>query len=284
MRALYGADHPYGYIELGTESSMKATTRDDLANFWKQNFVPNNAALVVAGPIDRGGLASRSSRRRSARGPRAPRRRRRERHVATDARAAGRGRSAGRAADAAARGDDRRRRDRRPTTRRVNVMNLMLGGLFSSRINLNLREAHGYTYGAFSQFVFRKHARAVLVQIRRPHRSVTAPAVAEILKEVKRMTDTSRRAPTSSTMAKDAHRSRSLPADFETSASAVGQPQRPLHLQPRARLLHDVPGGGRRPSRADAVQAAARKYLHPDKIIVIAVGDRKEDRSRISGS
>src|SRR5204863_4294004 len=30
------------------------------------------------------------------------------------------------------------------------VMNAILGGLFSSRINLNLREAHGYTYGAFS--------------------------------------------------------------------------------------------------------------------------------------
>ena len=34
-------------------------------------------------------------------------------------------------------------------------MNIALGGLFSSRINMNLREEHGYTYGAFSRFVFR---------------------------------------------------------------------------------------------------------------------------------
>ena len=38
------------------------------------------------------------------------------------------------------------------------VMNAILGGLFSSRINLNLREAHAYTYGAFSSFDWRKAA------------------------------------------------------------------------------------------------------------------------------
>ena len=37
-------------------------------------------------------------------------------------------------------------------------MNKVLGGLFSSRINMNLREEHGYTYGASSQFVFRRSA------------------------------------------------------------------------------------------------------------------------------
>ena len=40
-------------------------------------------------------------------------------------------------------------------------MNEALGGLFSSRINLNLREQHGYTYGASSQFVFRRSGGAV---------------------------------------------------------------------------------------------------------------------------
>ena len=35
-------------------------------------------------------------------------------------------------------------------------MNSVLGGLFSSRINMNLREKNGYTYGAFSEFLFRR--------------------------------------------------------------------------------------------------------------------------------
>ncbi len=38
----------------------------------------------------------------------------------------------------------------------IEVMNSELGGLFSSRINLNLREEHGYTYGASSLFVYRR--------------------------------------------------------------------------------------------------------------------------------
>src|SRR5687767_2220385 len=49
--ALYGTRHPYGYTETGTEASVKAMSRQDMLAFWKQNFVPNNAALVVAGDI-----------------------------------------------------------------------------------------------------------------------------------------------------------------------------------------------------------------------------------------
>ena len=43
----------------------------------------------------------------------------------------------------------------------VEVMNTDLGGLFSSRINMNLREAHGYTYGAFSFFIVSPCAGAI---------------------------------------------------------------------------------------------------------------------------
>src|SRR5207344_1438107 len=48
---LYGDRHPYGFTELGTEDALKTFTRADLMAFWKQNFVPNNAALVVSGEI-----------------------------------------------------------------------------------------------------------------------------------------------------------------------------------------------------------------------------------------
>ena len=53
------------------------------------------------------------------------------------------------------------------TTSTSMVMNAVLGGLFSSRINLNLREAHGYTYGAFSAFEWRR-AAGPFVDSRRP--------------------------------------------------------------------------------------------------------------------
>src|SRR4029077_6690042 len=43
-----------------------------------------------------------------------------------------------------------------PAYAAVEVMNTDPGGLFSSRINMNLREAHGYTYGAFSFFAYHR--------------------------------------------------------------------------------------------------------------------------------
>ena len=52
----------------------------------------------------------------------------------------------------------RRRRAPRPTTSRSQVLNTILGGIFTSRLNQNLRETHGYTYGASSAFVMRRLA------------------------------------------------------------------------------------------------------------------------------
>ena len=49
--ALYGLEHPYGFAQLGTADSIKRVTRDDLHGFWRSQFVPGNAALVVAGSI-----------------------------------------------------------------------------------------------------------------------------------------------------------------------------------------------------------------------------------------
>ena len=50
----------------------------------------------------------------------------------------------------------------------ITVMNTVLGGAFSSRLNLNLREKHGYTYGAQSQFDMRVGGRTVCGGCRYP--------------------------------------------------------------------------------------------------------------------
>jgi zinc protease len=152
----------------------------------------------------------------------------------------------------------------------LSVMNLILGGLFSSRINLNLREDHGYTYGAFSYFSFRKGPGpfAVEAAIRT---DATAPAVAEIFKELNRIRDS----PVSAdelALGQDAL-VRSLPSDFETSASAAGSIGSMyiygLGLDYYSKLPAQVEA-----VTSEAVQAAARKYLTPDRMIVVAVGDR----------
>ncbi len=106
-----------------------------------------------------------------------------------------------------------------PDFRPMQVMNLALGGLFSSRINMNLREEHGYTYGANSQFSFRRAAGPF--QIASGVRTdVTAAAVDEIFKEVRGMVDK----PVSAEELQKAKDSlaNSLPGAFESSANAVG--------------------------------------------------------------
>ena len=59
------------------------------------------------------------------------------------------------------------------------VMNAVLGGLFGSRINLNLREVHGYTYGASSYYDWRRGAGPFVVSTA-VQSEVTAPALREI--------------------------------------------------------------------------------------------------------
>src|SRR6185312_3791618 len=75
---------------------------------------------------------------------------------------------------------------RHPEYFRVMVMNAVLGGLFSSRINLNLREAHAYTYGAFSGFAWRRGAGPFVVSTA-VENDVTADAAREILLEIDRI-------------------------------------------------------------------------------------------------
>jgi len=121
-----------------------------MMNFWQTNYVPNNAALVVAGNISRDELKALATQKSapgawgSAR-PQIGARKRRKRIVIVDRR---------RAAN-----DDgllqlgvgARRLITAPRSHELRAC-----GLFSSRINLNLREEHGYTYGASSSFVYRR--------------------------------------------------------------------------------------------------------------------------------
>lgn len=63
------------------------------------------------------------------------------------------------------------------------ILNMILGGQFSSRINLNLREAKGYTYGAFSRFIYYKSA-AYFYTSTSVGLENTAEALKEIIKEI----------------------------------------------------------------------------------------------------
>jgi zinc protease len=266
--ALYGPAHPYGYTELGAEASNKAITREDLQKFFSENFVPNNAALVVSGQISAADLrplvekAFGDWQRGSpaAKPPGAPQTTA-ARLVLVDKPGAPQTQLR-----VALIGAPRAT----PDYEAINVMNEELGGLFSSRINLNLREEHGYTYGASSQFVFRQSAGPFYVRSG-VRTDVTAPAVTEILKEINRMRETPM-TPEELAMSKDSI-VRSLPSSFQTgedvTAGVVAIYVYDLGLDYFSKY----------PARVSAVtaeqaRAIAARYLAPDKLVVIAVGDR----------
>jgi zinc protease len=268
VAALFGPHHPFGYDNTGTEESNKAMTREDMMNFWRTNYVPNNAALVVAGNISKDDLKALANDKfgswksgeaaRPKIGAPEPTKARivivdRPGAQQTMARLLQLG--VGRAT---------------PDYASLEVMNSELGGLFSSRINLNLREEHGYTYGASSSFVYRRSQGyfAVGGGIRT---DATAPAVTEIFKEIRRMIDTPM-TDAELALAKDSQ-SRSLPGMFEASNEAAGA---------LAELfLYDLPADyyAKLPERLSAVtatdtEAVAKKYLQPEQMILICVGDR----------
>jgi zinc protease len=152
----------------------------------------------------------------------------------------------------------------------IDVMNTALGGLFSSRINLNLREKHGFTYGASSAFVFRRGPGPFLVGTS-VRTDVTAAAVVEIFREIERMRE-SEITPEELATAKDSI-ARSLPGLFETTPeSAWNTGQLFVHNLPLS-YYHDLPEHIQKIS-AGRVQEVARKYLRPEEAVIVAVGDR----------
>jgi zinc protease len=266
--AVYGQTHPYGHTEIGSEASVQAVTRDELVRFWREGYVPARSALVVAGDITPGEL----------------------RDIAEDLLGSWRGDGAPSSLPEIAESGARRivivdKPGAPQTTLRighvgiprsdpdyiaVDVMNTALGGLFSSRINMNLREAHGYTYGASSGFGFRRGPGPFVVATN-VRTDVTAAAVSEILLEIERMRDSEPSHEELAT-AKDSI-ARSLAGYFETtpqSASTAGQ-----------LFVHTLPLDFYRtlPERVDAVSAAdarrvAERHLHPGSLVIVAVGDR----------
>lgn len=159
----------------------------------------------------------------------------------------------------------------------VQVMNAILGGLFSSRINMNLREDKGWTYGASSRIDPRKRRGPLYVGTAVDSRA-TVPAISEILKEMERMKD-GPPADDELQLARNAI-TLSLPRLFETVGQVSG------------RIAHQVVYGlpddyweryGEEAARIrDAdVLAAARRLLTTDRATIVVVGPVGELESEL---
>ncbi|MGB9236469.1 MAG: pitrilysin family protein [Terriglobales bacterium] len=259
---------PYGFSILGTEASNKATTRDDVLAFWKQGYVPSNAVLAVSGDLTEdqlkefankyfGGWSGPpfTTKAPITPAPPAPSVFILDKPGAPQTFLAVSGLGASRST---------------PDFVPLEVMNNALGGLFSSRINMNLREQHGYTYGAFSNFQYRRGV-GPFVSGGSIRTDSTAPAAAEIFKELKRIRESELTADELQ-KSKDSF-SKSLLRNFRTTEEVSNT----IGLQFVFGLPMDyyrgLPEQIEKVTAADALRVA-RDYIHPEQMIVVAIGDR----------
>lgn len=179
---VYGAT-PYGRSVLGDEATVSRLSRRDIRDFHRRYYLPNNTSIIVTGDLD---TETAIARVRSLFGSWPRGEDVSEITIPAPAIEASRITIVDRpqAVQSEIRvghpGVERTTRDYFPLL----VMNTVLGGNFGSRINLNLRERHGYTYGARSVFQWRTEAGPFFVST--PVRTeVTLPAVQEILSELR---------------------------------------------------------------------------------------------------
>ena len=259
---------PYGFSAIGTEASNKSITRADLIGFWQKAYVPANAVLAISGDLTMpqakelatkyfGNWSGAAGTSASLPTPAAP-----ARSIAIVDKPG----APQTFLLAAGLGAKRSTPDYVP----LEVMNTALGGLFSSRINMNLREEHGYTYGAQSFFNYRRFVGPFLAggAIRT---DVTGPATHELLKELTRIREAELTADELQ-KAKDSF-SKSLVGLFETTgdvASTIG-----------GQFVFGLPSDYYRdlPAQIDKVTArdtlrVAKQYINPNAIVIVAVGDR----------
>lgn len=272
-RALYGS-HPYGHLSLGSESALTSMTVDMVRALHAAMFTPAGATLVVVGDrpeeelLDvaaamfeswRGAAAAMPIDRDAALLP----------PPATPDVKLGVVSRPGAAQSELRIGQVCAPRST-PDYPALLILNTILGGDFVSRLNLNLREAKGYTYGVRTGFNLRRGMGPFVMQTS-VGTDVTGPAVREALDEIQAIAG-SRPATADEVALAFASLSKGYPRGFETVGQvARSVAQLALHHLPDTYFEEFVPRLSR--ITADEVSAAARQYLVPAKMTTLIVGD-----------
>ncbi|MFP5245651.1 MAG: M16 family metallopeptidase, partial [Thermoanaerobaculia bacterium] len=272
---LYGSG-AYGNSVSGNAESVARITIDDVRRFYQQHYIPNHSSVVVSGDVDPQqaiDLVTRvlgdwqpgpepprptvtpkpidSSRIYVVDRPQAVQSEIRVGHI----------------------GVARSTEDYFA----LSVMNAIFGGVFNSRINLNLRERHGYTYGARSQFAFRRQAGPFVVAA--PVRNeVTRESVSEMLSELRRIR-------TGDLEDRELDDTKSylmgvFPATVQT-ASDIAARLVDMELYGLPEDYFDRYRENIAAVTKDDITRVANKYLDPDRVLIVIVGNAKQIREPI---
>jgi zinc protease len=183
-RALFG-DHPYAHMPFGTPAAIAALTVDELRAFHRARYGPRTVAFVLSGDVEPGQVTAAVTRALSgwhsdahpAPSPPAPPEPAKPHLVLVDQPGAPQSELRvgflGRARDT-------------PDYPALQLLRMVLGGSFTSRLNQNLRERHGYSYGAQVHFEYWRAPGAIRVQAA-VRTDATAAALTETLRELAAM-------------------------------------------------------------------------------------------------
>ena len=269
-RTLFGKDHPYGRPEEGSPESVAGLSRADLAAFHDAVLRPERSALVVVGAVTEDEIRPRlealfgapwapGGDGASAEVPEPPQVEARTVTIVDKPGAAQSVVRIGRIGAARS----------TPDYYALQVLNTILGGSFTSRLNQNLREAHGYTYGARSSFSFRPVAGPFLASAD-VQTAVTGPALTEFFRELNGIRED---VPAEELAKARSYVALSFPSPFATvrgTAAMVGDLfLSDLPADTYARYTERI-----RAVTADDLARVAREYVDPDRVAVVVVGDR----------
>lgn len=279
QRVVFGMDHPYGRPVGGTPLSVEGVTRDDLLRCYEQVYRPNNAVLIAVGDVTEQDLMPRLERVFGAW----------KTKPVPPAATAAPSRPGGKplaiylvdkpgAAQSEIRVGHAGASRTNPDFYALQVLNTMLGGQFTSRVNLNLRERHGFTYGARTAWAFRRgdgpfYASAGVFTAK------TDSSLTEFLRELKDL-----RGPRPATARE---------TDAAKNQLMRGYPRRLETNDGVAALLSELAFHGLDESEVteynrrvgqvtpEDVTRVAAKYIDPPNLAVVVVGDVAKIRTGI---
>ncbi len=274
---LYGKG-AYGNSVIGNAETVSNMTIDDVRGFYAQHYIPNNSAVVVAGDIEPARAIELVTRALGdwERGPEPPRPTPAPNAIdASRIYVVDRPQAVQSEIRVGHLGVSRSCEDYFP----LSVMNSILGGIFNSRLNLNLRERHGYTYGVRSQFAFRRSAGPFVVAA--PVRNeVTRESVTEMLGELRRIRE-------GDIEDRELDETKSyligvFPASVQT-ASDVASRLVDMELYGLNEDYFDRYRENIAAVSKEDVERVAKKYLDPDRVLIVVVGNAAQIREPLGG-
>ena len=278
-RILYGSRHAYGnpLTGSGTESSIEKMTRADMKKFHDTWFKPNNATLIVVGDTTLGELKPRLEKlfagwkpgevRKKDLGEVQPQKKpvvylidRPDSQQSVIL--------AGHVAPPKS----------NPDEIAIETMNTILGGTFTSRVNMNLREDKHWSYGAFT-FLWPAQGQRPFIAYAPVQTDKTKEALVELNKELRSVLDNQ---PITRKELNTAQKNQTLqlPGSWETDGAVAGSLEEIVTYGLPDDYFTTYPVKVRSLSVGE-VEQAARKVVHPDQLAWVVVGDRSKIESGI---